>query len=67
MLKTGKNFIVAWPEDLAEIYWILRLLPGTDGFKTSSEDFERAKRNRPAFIKMYEDYLKAKQTEGKSR
>lgn len=54
VFKTGKNYIVVWPEDLTEIYWIQRM-------RHSPDDVKQAQRNRPAFINMFNHYVQAEQ------
>jgi hypothetical protein len=54
LLKTGRNYIIVWPERLKEIYWIQRVIP--DAPDKDKEDWERWKQNRPKLIKMFEAY-----------
>jgi hypothetical protein len=49
ILRTERNYVIAWPETLKEIYWIQR--PAFD-----DEDNKRIERNRPKLIKMFEAY-----------
>lgn len=48
-LKTDSNYIIVWPEELKEIYWIQR-------GRYDEEDQKRIERNRPKLIKMFEAY-----------
>jgi hypothetical protein len=54
LLKTGRNYIIVWPESLKEIYWIQSLIP--DAPDRDKEDWERWKQNRPKLVKMFEAY-----------
>jgi hypothetical protein len=54
LLKTGRNYIIVWPESLKEIYWIQCLIP--DAPDRDKEDWERWKQNRPKLVKMFEAY-----------
>jgi hypothetical protein len=54
LLKTGRNYIMVWPESLKEIYWIQRVIP--DAPDKDKEDWERWKQNRPKLVKMFEAY-----------
>jgi hypothetical protein len=49
ILRTEQNYVIVWPEELREIYWIQRLL-------YDDEDKTRLERNRPKLIKMFEAY-----------
>jgi hypothetical protein len=49
ILRTEENYVIVWPEELREIYWIQR--PVFD-----DEDNKRIERNRPQLIKMFEAY-----------
>lgn len=48
-LKTDQNYIIVWPEELKEIYWIQR-------GRYEEEDQTRIERNRPKLAKMFEAY-----------
>lgn len=49
ILRTEQNYVIVWPEELQEIYWIQRLL-------YDDEDKTRLERNRPKLVKMFEAY-----------
>lgn len=53
ILKTEHNYIIVWPEELKEIYWIQR-------GRYDEEDQKRIERNRPKLVKMFEAYQQTK-------
>ncbi len=52
VLNTGKNYIIVWPSDLEEIYWVQRLTPEND------EDQAALARNQPRLLKKLEEHLR---------
>lgn len=54
VLNTGKNFILVWPSDLQEIYWVQRLTPDDE------EDKAALARNQPRLVRMWEEHLQQK-------
>lgn len=47
--KTGWNFVLTWPKEMREIYWIQRV-------PTNTDEYRQARRNRPVFVKMFETF-----------
>lgn len=52
VLNTGKNYIIVWPSDLEEIYWVQRYTPEDEDDKTAIA------RNQPRLLQKLEAHLK---------
>jgi len=53
VLETESNFVLAWPENLEEVYFLMRL------GEAEEEDREDIDRNRPQLIQMFEAYVQS--------